>query len=190
MKKVTLIGAGLAGSLLAVYLAKRGFSVDIFERRSDMRKQTVDRGRSINLALSTRGLFALEEVGLKDAIMKIAIPMRGRMMHGVDGSLTFQQYGKDETEVIYSVSRAELNKALMSLAENEKNVAIHFNERCTGMNFETDEVSLFNEEKKASHTIKTSPVIGTDGSASALRTDMQRYGRFNFSQEYLEHGYK
>lgn len=188
--KLTLIGAGPAGALLSIYLAKRGFGVEIYERRPDMRQVEIGAGRSINLAISTRGIHALREVGVLDAIMKIAVPMRGRMMHAVTGELTFQRYGKDDTEVIYAVLRNELSMALMNEAEKHPNVKIHFNERCTGMDFKTGEVELRHEITGQTRTISTQVVIGTDGSASAIRMDMLKIGRFNFSQQYLAHGYK
>ena len=188
--KIILIGAGLAGSLLSVYLSKKGYEVDVYERRPDIRKTKIGAGRSINLALSARGIHALKEVGLYDDIMKIAIPMKGRMIHPLSGNLQFQPYGKDDTEVINAVSRGELNMRLMDLAEKHDNVRIHFNERCTGMNFSSGEVHLTNEDLKMAHTKHGQTVIGTDGSASAIRMDMLKIGRFNFSQSYLEHGYK
>lgn len=189
-KKITLIGAGPTGSLLAIYLAKRGFAVELFERRPDMRKVTIGGGRSINLALSVRGLHALREAGLFERIMSIAVPMKGRMMHGLNGELTFQRYGKDDSEVIYAVLRSELNQMLMTAAEQHENVKIHFNQRCTGMDFKTGELALRDEITGATRTLPTEVAIGTDGSASAIRTDMLRVGRCNFSQQYLEHGYK
>ncbi len=189
-KKITIIGAGPAGSLLAIYLAKRGFEVEIYERRPDMRQIPISAGRSINLAISTRGIHALQEVGVLDSIMKIAVPMKGRMMHAVAGELTFQPYGKDDTEVIYAVLRNELNVALMNEAEKYPNVKIHFNQRCTGMDFKTGGVDLRHEISAQARTIPTELVIGTDGSASAIRMEMLKSGRFDFSQEYLEHGYK
>jgi len=189
--KITSIGAGPAGSLLAIYLAKRGFSVEIFERRPDMRTTPISAGRSINLAISTRGIHALREVGVLDSIMKIAVPMKGRMMHAVTGELTFQRYGKDDTEVIYAVLRSELSMALMNEAEKHPNVRIHFNERCTGMDFKTGEIELQDDDIIGhARKVQTEVVIGTDGSASAIRMDMLKAGRFNFSQQYLEHGYK
>ncbi|MBL7961444.1 FAD-dependent monooxygenase, partial [bacterium] len=188
--KIILIGAGLAGSLLSVYLAKKGYQVELFERRPDMRKTNIGAGRSINLALSTRGIHALKEVGLYEEIMKIAIPMKGRMIHSHSGDLQFLPYGKNDSEVINAVSRGDLNMRLMDLAEQNQNVKIHFNERCTGMNFSTGEVHLTNEVSNVSHIEKGRTVIGTDGSASAIRMDMLKIGRFNFSQSYLEHGYK
>lgn len=125
-KEITIIGAGLVGSLLSIYLSKRGYKVNIYERRPDMRKTTISAGRSINLALSDRGIRALEEVGIMDDIRKIAIPMHGRQLHHTDGSLQYQAYGK-EGQFINSVSRGELNCKLMDLAEKH-NVTIHFNE--------------------------------------------------------------
>ncbi len=187
--KITLIGAGLAGSLLSIYLAKRGYRVEIFERRSDMRKEQISAGRSINLALSARGIYALEEIGLAEKILRLAIPMKGRMMHALNGELSFHTYGKNENEVINSISRAELNKTLMDEAERNS-VEIHFTQPCTGMNFDTGELFLRDEIAGTDLALAVKTVIGTDGSASALRHDMMKIGRFNLSQQHIEHGYK
>lgn len=189
-ERVALVGAGLAGSLLSIYLARRGFDIDVYERRPDMRKVNIGGGRSINLALSTRGIHALKEVGVLDQVMKIAIPMKGRMIHAVSGELTFQRYGKDDTEVIYATSRSQLNMALMDAAERLPNVALHFNRKCTGMNLATGDLTLFDEVGEQSMMVQAATVIGTDGSASALRTGMEEIPRFNSSQQYLEYGYK
>src|SRR5688500_13553046 len=129
-KKVTLVGAGLVGSLLSIYLAKRGYKIDLFERRPDMRKAKISAGKSINLALSDRGWKGLEGVGIAEEIKKIAIPMYGRQIHHKDGSTVFQPYGKDN-QAIYSVSRAEINMKLMDLAEQQSGLKINFNERCS-----------------------------------------------------------
>lgn len=188
---VILIGAGLSGSLLAVYLARKGFRVDIYERRPDMRREQISAGRSINLALSTRGIHALKEVGLYDQILPLVIPMAGRMVHGIDGSTTYAPYGQREDEVINAVSRGELNKKLMDLAEQFPDIRIHFHQRCTWMDLETGEVELKDENTGAIHYARADTVIGTDGSASALREAMMRtIHQFNYSQEYLAHGYK
>jgi len=189
-KKITLIGAGPAGSLLSLFLAQQGFEVDIFERRPDMRKVQISAGRSINLAISTRGIHALRQAGLWESILEIAVPMKGRMIHSRTGELTFQPYGQDETEVIYAILRAELNKALLTHAEQKAFVTIHFNQRCLGMDFKRGEVRLREEQTDKERTIHATTVIGTDGAASAIRTDMLKVGRFNYSQQYLEHGYK
>lgn len=186
---VTLIGAGLNGPLLGLELAKRGFRVEIYERRPDMRRVPISAGRSINLAISRRGIHALKQAGLWDAMQKIVIPMRGRMMHSASSELTFQRYGKDDSEVINSISRAELNIALMNAAEAQ-GVKIYFQERCTGINLKTGALQLRQEESGDERTIESDVVIGCDGSASAIREQMLRRSRFNFSQQYLDYGYK
>jgi kynurenine 3-monooxygenase len=186
---VTLIGAGLNGPLLATCLVKRGFRVEIYERRPDMRRVPVSAGRSINLALSTRGIHALAEAGLWNAMSQIIIPMKGRMMHSVSGDLTFQPYGKDDAEVIHSISRAALNIALMNAAE-AKGVSIHFQQRCTGLDLKTGALRIRHEEMAEETTIQSEVVIGCDGSTSPIRTEMLKLNRFNFSQQYLDYGYK
>jgi kynurenine 3-monooxygenase len=187
--KITLIGAGLNGPLLAILLMQRGFAVEIYERRPDMRQVRLSAGRSINLALSTRGIYALQQAGLWESMRSIIIPMKGRMMHSVTGDLTFQPYGKNEAEVINSISRAELNIALMNAAEGYGAV-IHFNRRCTGYDARTGSVRLRNEETAEETSRDAGVVIGCDGSASAIRNEMLRLNRFNFSQQYLDYGYK
>ena len=186
---ITLIGAGLNGPLLALGLVKRGFKVEIFERRPDMRRVRISAGRSINLALSTRGIHALTEAGLWTGMRKIIIPMKGRMMHSPTSQLTFQPYGKDESEVINSISRAELNIALMNAAEAQ-GVKIQFQQRCTGTDLKTGAVRLRNERTGKERTSKADVVIGCDGSASAIRGEMLKLNRFNFSQQHLDYGYK
>lgn len=190
MKKITIVGAGLAGSLLSVYLSKKGFDVSVYERRPDMRKSGAGGGKSINLALSTRGIHALKEVGLYDEIKKIAIPMFGRMIHPVEGELSFQRYGKDDSEYINAVSRADLNIKLMDLAESNPGVRIFFNERCSGVDFKNGEVNFVNEISGESTLVKSDAVIATDGATSAVRMEMQKIPRFNFSQNYENYGYK
>src|ERR1700734_1630078 len=130
--KITVIGAGLTGPLLAVSLVQRGFRVAIYERRPDPRLVRLSAGRSINLAISVRGIHALREAGLWESMRNIIIPMKGRMMHSLSGELTFQPYGKNETEVINSISRADLNATLMTEAE-KRGVKIRFDEQCTGI---------------------------------------------------------
>jgi len=186
---ITLVGAGLTGPLLAISLAQRGFPAQIFERRPDMRLTGASAGRSINLAVSTRGIHALREAGLWEQMSRIIIPMKGRMMHSLAGELTFQPYGKNDSEVINSISRADLNVALMNAAEAQ-GVTIHFNERCTGMDWNAGGARFRNEQTGRETTIDSEVVIGTDGSASALRVDMQKRGRLNFAQEQLDYGYK
>jgi kynurenine 3-monooxygenase len=187
--KITLIGAGLNGPLLAILLMRKGFAVEIYERRPDMRRVRMSAGRSINLALSTRGIHALQQAGLWERMRNIIIPMKGRMMHSVAGALTFQPYGQNEAEVINSISRLELNIALINAAE-EQGATIHFNRRCTGYDWKTGAIRLRDEETGKETTLEAEVVIGCDGSASSIRAEMLRMNRFNFSQQYLDYGYK
>lgn len=184
---IAIVGAGLVGSLLSIYLAKRGFQVSVFERRTDMRVKLLDHGRSINLALSNRGLRALEEVGLAGEIKKVAIPMHGRTMHSREGHLTFQPYGK-EGQYINSVSRSNLNIVLMNKAE-ELGVKFYFEQRIASVDFEKTEIHFQNPASNAQPQ-KFDTLIGTDGAFSAVRSSMQITDRFDYSQDYIDHGYK
>ncbi len=188
-QKITLIGAGLNGPLLALGLMKCGFSVEIYERRPDIRRVRMSAGRSINLALSTRGIHALTEAGLWNEMRKIAIPMAGRMMHSISSELTFQPYGKDEAEVIHSISRADLNIALLNAAE-AAGVRIYFQQRCTGNDLKSRQLHLRDEQNGTEPSVPYDVVIACDGSASAIRAEMLKLNRFNFSQQYLDYGYK
>src|SRR6185436_9826679 len=152
-KNITVLGAGLVGSLLSIYFAKRGHRVDIFERRPDMRREKMSAGKSINLALSDRGWRGLERTGIADEIRKVAIPMYGRKIHLANGELNFQPYGEKD-QAIWSVSRGGLNMELMNLAEKHQEVKIHFEERCTGVDFEKS-ISKFENTRThaaSSHT--------------------------------------
>lgn len=182
-KKITILGAGLVGSLLSIYLSKRGYEVTIFERRPDMRKSIGGGGRSINLALSHRGLKALDAVGIKEKIQESCIPMPGRMIHDLEGNLDFQPYGK-EGQFINSVSRAGLNELLMDQAEAH-GVKICFEHRCKEISFETATAHFDN-----GHSHSADFLFGADGAFSALRSAMQKTDRFNYSQEYISAGYK
>jgi len=188
---VILLGAGLAGSLLACYLAKHGLHVEVYERRTDMRKDTESSvGRSINLALSKRGIEALARVGFKEEVMKMAIPMKGRTMHSVDGNLTFQPYSKDEKSYINSISRGDLNCRLMTLSEQNPNVKYFFEHKVTHLDLHNETVTV--EDIKTGHTktVKGQTILATDGAFSIARGLMMKTPRFNFSQEYLPTGYK
>ncbi|GAB2825938.1 FAD-dependent oxidoreductase [Ferruginibacter profundus] len=190
MKKETvIIGAGLVGSLLSIYLSKRGYNVKVYERRPDMRKEKIIAGRSINLALSDRGIKALEEVGIMEEIKKIAIPMHGRYIHNADGSTAYQPYGT-EGQFINSVSRGELNKMLMDLAE-KNGVEIFFNEKCENINWKTNEVSFQNASNFQLSTINYQLAFGSDGAYSAARHQCQtQFDRFQYQQYYIDCGYK
>lgn len=192
-KNVTIIGAGLVGSLLSIYLAKRGHKVSIYERRGDMRKQKMSAGRSINLALSDRGLLALEKIGLADEIKKISIPMHCRYIHNVDGTTVTQPYGK-EGQYINSVSRGTLNMRLMDLAE-ASGVNIHFDHKCEMIDWKKNEIVFENHSAVTNNTQEISVnfdlLFGADGAFSAARLQHQlQHEKFNYQQYYIDCGYK
>lgn len=189
MKRITLVGGGLAGSLAAVYLAKRGSEVDIYERRPDMRNVEIPAGRSINLALSTRGINALKRVGLDQVVLDQAIPMAGRMMHDEKGNLAYQPYGKDG-QVINSVSRAHLNIQLLKLADEHKNVNQFFNMRCQEVDIENSICKFTNEKTGENIEVKSDYILGSDGAYSPVRLKMMKNDRFDYSQSYTKSGYK
>lgn len=191
MKKneLTIVGGGLVGSLLAIYLSKRGHSVSVYERRPDLRKANISAGRSINLALSDRGWKGLEGVGAVDAVKKIGIPMKGRSIHQLDGALAFQPYGKNH-QANYSVSRGGLNCLLMDLAEKEGAV-FHYGQKCIELEPEAGFAVFENTESNKISRIKSDRIFGTDGAFSKARLSLQTgTDRFTYSQTYLDHGYK
>jgi len=185
-----LIGAGLAGPLLATYLAKRGYSVEIFERRPDMRKESISAGRSINLALSIRGNHALKEVGLYDKIKSNTIPMKGRMIHDLNSGIHLQPYGQKENEVIFSVSRAHLNMELMTLAEETGNVTIRFNHQLLSADLEQNKLLFQLSDSLEKIEWSFNRVIGCDGSASILRKSIVENADIQYVKKPLGHGYK
>ncbi len=182
---IAIVGAGLAGALFACYLARAGKRVDVYEKRSDPRLGPTERGRSINLALSVRGIHALREIGLADEVLSQSVLMRGRMIHARDGSLTFQPYGKDDTEALNSVSRAGLNRLLVEAAARYETVRLLFDHKCIGVDVDSGTIEFANAQRVATETI-----VGTDGAYSAVRSALQKHEGFNYSQEYLTHGYK
>ena len=191
-RSITLVGGGLVGSLLATGLARRGFDVELLERRSDPRTRSVYGGRSINLALSVRGVHALRGLGLDRRILSEAIAMRGRMMHGVDGALTFQPYGVEDWQCIYSISRGELNKSLLDAAEETGRVAIRFHQRLVEARAEGSglELECVDESTGTASRIGRRRVIGTDGSASVLRSAIVGAAGGRCSERPLDYGYK
>ncbi len=189
-KKIVIVGAGLTGSLLSIFLARRGYVVEVYERRPDMRLVNISAGKSINLAISARGIHALAQVGLDQEVLKNAVPMKGRMIHSEKGELSFQPYGKNDNEYISSISRRELNVILMNEAEKFPNVKFFFNQRCTGMNTELQKVFFIEEQHAENKIIDAEIVIGTDGSASAIRMEFLKSGYFNYLQTYEDYGYK
>jgi kynurenine 3-monooxygenase len=192
MKKTVIIGAGLSGSLLAIKLARRGHSVEVFEKRPDMRKVDISAGRSINLALSNRGIRALESIGAADRILATAVPMYGRMIHITGQENRLSPYSGRQGEYLNSVSRGDLNKILMDRAEAE-GVKICYNSPCTEIDFETGKVFFSGPGSKTEQSHQTGLIFGADGAGSAVRTAMLPSSariRFSFSQKYLGHGYK
>ncbi|MEM9057280.1 MAG: NAD(P)/FAD-dependent oxidoreductase, partial [Pseudomonadota bacterium] len=186
---VTLVGAGLAGSLLAVYLARRGHRVTVYERRPDRRGTDVSEGRSINLALANRGIRALRKVGLYKEIAPLLIPMRGRMLHELDGATSLQPYGKDPSEVIYSISRGGLNALLLDAAERH-GVRLRFAHCCEAIDLDSGVLTLRDEANGSVHSTAPGPVIATDGAGSAVRRAMVERPGFTASENVAEHAYK
>jgi kynurenine 3-monooxygenase len=202
---VLIVGAGLSGSLLAIYLARLGYKVRLYERRSDPRAAGYSGGRSINLALSARGIWGLQGVGLEREILQHALPMRGRMMHSTSGQLAFQPYSKDTTDAINSISRGGLNVALLHAAAREANVELVFSHRCLDVDLDKP-AAVFQDESAIDAasfgpagpppgtcpvvTVEADLIIGADGAFSPVRARLQKTDRFEYSQDYLEHGYK
>jgi kynurenine 3-monooxygenase len=186
----TIVGSGLASTLMACYLARAGRHVDLYEKRPDPRVFEQERGRSINLALSVRGIHSLREVGLADGVLQSNIIMRGRMIHARSGALTFQPYGKDDTEALHSVSRAGLNLTLVEAAARYETVRLTFNRRCTGLDLSSGMLEFLDETTHALVKTPAQVVIGADGAYSAVRSQLQKQERFNYQQDYLDHGYK
>jgi len=200
--KFVLIGSGLAGGLLAAYLGRRGYEVDLYERRADPREGNIVGGRSINLALSTRGIYALEQLGIADEVLRHAIPMRGRMIHDKSGALHFSPYDRDPNKFINSIGRAALNTTVIEAAQRYPNVRVYFNHRCTDVDLDSAtanlvppsvEVSLSaaNPQPQTIIQAQGDAVIGVDGAFSAVRHSMQKkIAGFEYDESYLAHGYK
>lgn len=201
MAKFVLIGSGLAGGLLATYLGRRGHEVDLYERRGDPREGNMIGGRSINLAVSTRGIHALQQIGLADEVLKHAIPMPGRMIHEKSGALHFVPYDVDPHKHINSIGRAALNMTVIEAAQRFPNVRVHFNHKCTGVDLESASAHLSAVASAKEELLNTSTsqqlsatadsVIGVDGAFSAVRQSMQlAIKNFQYDESYLAHGYK
>jgi kynurenine 3-monooxygenase len=187
--KCILIGSGLAGGLLAAYLGRRGYEVDLYERRADPREGNIVGGRSINLAISTRGIHALKQIGIADEALRNAIPMRGRMIHDKSGALHLAPYDVDPTKCINSIGRAALNTTVIEAAQRNSNVRVHFNHKCTSVDIDSAIVRL--DATNGSVTARGDAVIGVDGAFSAVRKSMQHaIANFQYDESYLAHGYK
>jgi len=199
--KFILIGSGLAGGLLAAYLGRRGYDVGLYERRADPREGNIVGGRSINLAISTRGIHALEQIGIADEALQHAIPMRGRMIHDKSGALHFAPYDVDPKKCINSIGRAALNTTVIEAAKRYPNVRVHFNHRCIDVDLDSATAHLETSPVAAGVTPANSDsqiipahgdaVVGVDGAFSAVRKSMQqKIGNFHYDESYLAHGYK
>jgi kynurenine 3-monooxygenase len=189
MDHVAVIGGGLAGSLFALRLAQEGHRVDVYERRPDPRLRRGEGGRSINLGLSKRGIAALGDVGLRDEVLSLAVPMEGRVIHTLAGHDRFQPYGKNRVEVLHSIDRNELNELLLDRAEAHPSVKLHFGHRCVGVD-PTARTIMIADSSGAVAPVTADWIVGADGAFSKVREEMQRGQRANFSKEFLEWGYK
>lgn len=187
-RHVVIVGAGLVGSLLACYLGRRGYAVDVHERRPDPRLASSERGRSINLALSERGIDALRRVGLVDSVMAPALPMHGRIMHGRDSSLAFQSYSADGSRAINSIGRAALNETLLDAAESTGGVRLHFNSRLAALDLDNQTATFDVGDEEMS--IRYEALIGADGGGSAVRTVLVDAGLVKVTEDLLDAGYK
>jgi kynurenine 3-monooxygenase len=186
--KFVLVGSGLAGGVLAAYLGRRGHIVELYERRADPRAGNFVGGRSINLALSTRGIHALEQLGIADEVLRHAIPMPGRMIHDKSGELHFSPYDRDPRKHINSIGRAALNTTVIEAALRYPNVSVHFNHRCTEVDLESATAQFESSERVAA---SGDAIIGVDGAFSAVRQSMQhQLPQFQYEESYLPHGYK
>jgi kynurenine 3-monooxygenase len=189
VSRFVLIGSGLAGGLLAAYLGRRGHEVDLYERRADPREGNIVGGRSINLAISTRGIYALEQIGIAEDALQTAIPMRGRMIHNKSGALHFSPYDVDPKKCINSIGRAALNTTVIEAAQRYPNVRVHFNHKCARVDL--DDAVAHLETQSGEITARGDAVIGVDGAFSAVRQSMQlKIGNFQYDESYLAHGYK
>jgi kynurenine 3-monooxygenase len=188
-QRVTVVGGALTGATMAIYLARRDYDVELYEMRPDIRQADVTEGRSINLALSTRGLHALEAIGLADAARELCIPMHGRMIHSPEGELSFQPYGQ-EGQHINSVSRSALTALLVDAADEADNIELAFRQKCTDVDIDRPAVTFEDLEEGGESVVESDLVVGADGAYSAVRESLSQTEGFREDQSYLDHGYK
>ncbi len=187
---VSIVGAGLAGALLALLLARRGFAVDAYDRRPDPRLVDSERGRSINLALAARGIAALERAGVMERIRPLLIPMRGRMIHSLSAEAQLQPYGQRQDELIYSVSRADLNRVLIEEAARHPRVRLRFRQTCLAALPEGGALRFRDESTGSECNVPIAPTFATDGAGSAVRSSLARAGLIRVREDWLDHDYK
>ncbi|WP_282247939.1 NAD(P)/FAD-dependent oxidoreductase [Stenotrophomonas sp. PS02300] len=188
-RSLSIIGAGLAGSLLAILLSRQGWRITLYERRGDPRISDYESGRSINLALAERGRNALRQAGVEDAVMAKAVMMRGRMVHPRQGEPQLQRYGRDDSEVIWSIHRKDLNTTLLQLAE-DAGAQVHFHRRLHTVDFDAGYARFIDDRDDHPHDIRFDTLIGADGAGSALRAAMNRKHPLDERIEFLDHSYK
>ena len=186
-KSITLVGGGLAGALLAILLARRGWSVDVFERRGDPRVEGYAGGRSINLALAERGLHALRQAGADGDVLQQAVMMRGRFVHPLAGESGLQRYGRDDSEVIWSINRGELNLVLLDIAESH-GARLHFDHALEQVDFDARIATFRHHAERVAHPFRA--LVGTDGAGSTLRAEMAKVLPLGERTDWLDHGYK
>lgn len=191
-EQILIVGAGLCGSLLALRLAQRGYAISLVEKRPDLRKTDISAGRSINLALSDRGIRGLRLAGLEEKIQKLCIPMHGRMIHDKNENTFLSPYSGLKKEYINSISRGDLNALLLDEAEKLSNVNIRFNQECIALDLDKPEATFKDFISKEEQKLSADVIIGTDGAGSVVRQSMMHDQDFlfSFSQDYLQHGYK
>lgn len=189
MTQMTIVGAGLAGTLCALYLARRGYEVEVYDSRPDLRKSPIDYGRSINLALSCRGKTGLRAMDLMDEVEQIMVPMRARAIHESNGELVIQPFGRHENEYISAISRTDLNCLLLNKAEHTQRIHLHFDMKLQQLDIENKQVRFINADKQQV-TVNYKRLIGADGASSQVRETLHNEGIVQAKREYLSHGYK
>jgi kynurenine 3-monooxygenase len=188
-RRIIVVGAGLIGSVLSIFLARRGYRVDVFEQQPDLSRTRLRSGRSINLTLCERGIKVLDSIGVGGAVRRASVPAYGRLVHDVKGHLTYQPYGNNN-EAIYSIARNELNGILLDYARRNFDVNFHFNSKCVGMDLANGVIEMRNTETGRSGCEAAERIFGSDGAYSAVRLHMQKTRRFNYSQYHWEQEYK
>ena len=191
MQRIIVAGAGLVGSLLAVYLSKKGYRVDVYDRNPDPRDASSDAraGKAFNLTLCDRGFKALDEVGVGNLIRSVSVPAYGRFVHNEQGELAYQPYGNN-AEALYSILRSDMSRAMVEFAAEQPNVEFHFDEKCVGLGLSPLEVEFKNMRTGAQRREKAYLLFGADGAFSGVRTHLQRFHRVSYAQEFLDQGYK